>query len=74
VYAILGSDGMRMTDRSGEAPPAGEPADLVVHKSTRECPMIQPHPRTSCGIVRAREANRDRADAERRGASSQPRG
>ena len=56
-----------MTDSTGGAGPAGSPPpDLVVHKSTRECPMIQPHPRADCGIVRAREANRDRADEERR--------
>ncbi len=64
-----------MTDGSGEAEPAGPPAgDMVVHKSTRECPMIQPHPRASCGIVRAREANRERADEERRRSGSQPGG
>jgi hypothetical protein len=56
-----------MTDDRREAEPASSPAgDMVVHKSTRECPMIQPHPRASCGIVRAREANRERADEERR--------
>ncbi len=64
-----------MTDSKGEAPRAGPPpADMVVHKSTRECPMIQPHPRASCGIVRAREANRDRADEEGRRAGRQPGG
>jgi len=64
-----------MTDSRGEAEPAGPPAaDMVVHKSTRECPMIQPHPRESCGIVRAREANRERADEERRRAGPQPGG
>jgi hypothetical protein len=64
-----------MTDNSGETVPASPPAtDMVVHKSTRECPMIQPHPRASCGIVWAREANRDRADAERRQGGPQPGG
>jgi hypothetical protein len=64
-----------MTDREEDVPPAGPPAtDMVVHKSTRECPMIQPHPRAACGIVRAREANRDRADEERRRAGHQPGG
>jgi hypothetical protein len=64
-----------MTDRKEEARPDGPlPADLVVHKSTRECPMIQPHPRATCGIVLAREANRDRADEERRRARRQPGG
>ncbi len=42
------------------------PAELVVHKSTRECPMIQPHPRALCGIVKLREATRARMDQERR--------
>ena len=64
-----------MTDSGRDAPPGGPPAaDMVVHKSTRECPMIQPHPRASCGIVRAREANRERADEERRRARRQPGG
>ncbi len=64
-----------MTDSKGAARPAMPPPDdMVVHKSARECPMIQPHPRAICGIVRAREANRDRADAERRRAGRQPGG
>jgi hypothetical protein len=64
-----------MTDREGDVRPAGPPPDdMVVHKSTRECLMIQPHPRAACGIVRAREANRDRADEERRRAGRQPGG
>lgn len=29
--------------------------ELVVHKSTRECPMIEPHRREICGLVKARE-------------------
>ena len=29
--------------------------DLIVHKATRECPMIQPHPRDICGLVKERE-------------------
>jgi hypothetical protein len=37
---------------SGAAAPAEE---MVTHKSARECPMIEPHPRRICGIVRARE-------------------
>lgn len=61
-----------MTERKDDLRPAGTlPADMVVHKSTRECPMIQPHPRATCGIVREREANRDRADEERRRAGGQ---
>jgi hypothetical protein len=65
-----------MTDSKGDARAAGPPAaDTVVHKSTRECPMIQPHPRASCGIVREREANRKRADdEERRRSGRQPGG
>jgi hypothetical protein len=35
--------------------------------------MIEPHPRALCGIVRAREANRKRADEERR-RSDEPEG
>lgn len=61
-----------MTERKGDVRPASPPAaDMVVHKGTRECPMIQPHPRAACGIVRAREANRERADEERRRARGQ---
>jgi hypothetical protein len=30
-------------------------SDLVVHKATRECPMIEPHRREICGLVKARE-------------------
>jgi hypothetical protein len=29
--------------------------EMVVHKSARECPMIEPHPRRICGIVKLRE-------------------
>jgi hypothetical protein len=29
--------------------------DLIVHKATRECPMIEPHRREICGLVKARE-------------------
>jgi hypothetical protein len=51
---------------------------MVVHKSTRDCPMIQPHPRALCGIVRVREVTRNRMDEERRRAGdptgSQPGG
>ena len=64
-----------MTGNKGDARAAEPPAaDMVVHKSTRECPMIQPHPRASCGIVREREANRERADEERRRSGRQPGG
>lgn len=63
-----------MTERKGDVRPADPPPDLVVHKSTRECPMIQPHPRALCGIVRIREATQTRMDHERRGASGQPGG
>jgi hypothetical protein len=44
-------------------------ADLVSHKATRDCPMVEPHPRALCGIVQARERNREAADAERQRAS-----
>ena len=55
-----------MTQRKGEIQPAPALLDTVLHKGTRECPMVEPHARAICGIVRAREANRDRADAARR--------
>ena len=55
-----------MTERKGDVRPAEPPPDLVAHKATRECPMIQPHPRSLCGIVRLREATRARMDEERR--------
>jgi hypothetical protein len=29
--------------------------DTIVHKATRECPMIEPHRREICGLVKARE-------------------
>jgi hypothetical protein len=29
--------------------------EMVVHKATRECPMIEPHRREICGLVKARE-------------------
>jgi len=63
-----------MTERKGDVRPADPPRDLVVHKSTRECPMIQPHPRALCGIVRLREATGARMDEERRRASSEANG
>jgi hypothetical protein len=43
--------------------------DLVSHKATRECPMVEPHPRALCGIVQARERNRQAADEERQRSS-----
>lgn len=59
-----------MTERKGEVrPPAtGEDirAEMVVHKATRDCPMIEPHRREICGIVRLRERVREEADARRR--------
>ena len=33
--------------------------EMVVHKATRECPMTEPHPRESCGIVKARERRQE---------------
>jgi hypothetical protein len=63
-----------MTERKGDVRPpvvdAAVPVEMVHHKGTRECPMIQPHPRTLCGIVLAREKNRAEADRRRREASS----
>lgn len=49
----------------------GAAPDLVLHKASRECPMIEPHPRSICGIVAARERNRDEADRARRIAESE---
>jgi hypothetical protein len=61
-----------MTERKGDVRPTDPPPpDLVVHKGTRECPMVQPHARELCGIVRLREATRERMDASRRGAGGQ---
>ena len=61
-----------MTERKGDVRPADPPPpDLVAHKATRECPMIQPHPRALCGIVREREAVRTRMDEERRRSGGQ---
>lgn len=73
-HAIPDLDGRRVTERKGDVRPADPPPDLVVHKSTRECPMIQPHPRALCGIVRLREATAARMDEERRRAGSQANG
>jgi hypothetical protein len=29
--------------------------DMIVHKGTRECPMVEPHRREICGLVKARQ-------------------
>lgn len=59
-----------MTERKGEVrppvPARGDRDDMVLHKGTRECPILEPHPRTLCGIVRARERNQVEADRRRR--------
>ena len=65
---------MPMTERKGDVRPEDPPPDMVVHKSTRDCPMIQPHPRALCGIVRVREVTRNRMDEERRRAGGRPGG
>jgi hypothetical protein len=31
-----------------------EAAELIVHKATRECSMIEPHGREICGLIRER--------------------
>jgi hypothetical protein len=36
---------------------------MVIHKPARECPMAEPHPKTICGIVKARQASQAAADA-----------
>ena len=38
----------------------------VVHKPARECPMAEPHPRASCGIVKAREQSQTSMDEAHR--------
>lgn len=40
--------------------------DLIVHKATRECPMIEPHSRAICGLLRLREKIQAEADAAHR--------
>ena len=40
------------------------PPELIVHKATRECPMIEPHPRAICGLVKARERRQGLAPSE----------
>jgi hypothetical protein len=59
-----------MTERKGEVrppvPAVGDRDEMVLHKGTRECPILQPHPRGLCGIVRARERNQLEADRRRR--------
>jgi hypothetical protein len=63
-----------MTERKGDVRPPvadeGAADDMVLHKGTRECPMIEPHRRALCGIVLARERNRAEADRRRREAPS----
>jgi hypothetical protein len=63
-----------MTERKGEVRPpvveTGAADEMVLHKGTRECPMIEPHRRALCGIVLARERNRAEADRRRREAAS----
>jgi hypothetical protein len=59
-----------MTEPKGTSPSQRmerETADeMVSHKATRECPMIEPHRRAICGIVSARQRVRLEADAKRR--------
>lgn len=63
-----------MTERKGDVRPPvpnrGADEEMVLHKAARECPMVQPHLRTLCGIVRARERNQTEADRVRRESSS----
>jgi len=63
-----------MTERKGDVrppvPDQGSDDEMVHHKATRECPMVEPHRRALCGIVRARERNQIEADRRRREASS----
>ena len=63
-----------MTERKGEVrppvPETGADDEMVLHKGTRDCPMVEPHRRALCGIVRARERNQVEADRRRRESSS----
>jgi hypothetical protein len=43
---------------------------MVIHKPARECPIAEPHPRTTCGIVKARERRQIEMDA---GMAARPR-
>jgi hypothetical protein len=36
-------------------------SEMIVHKATRECPMIEPHRREICGLVKAREQRQGQA-------------
>jgi hypothetical protein len=40
--------------------------EMIVHKATRECPMIEPHSRAICGLLRLREKIQAEADAAHR--------
>lgn len=56
-----------MTEPEGDVrPPAAGADELVQHKGSRECPMLEPHPRSLCGIVLARERSQVEADRRRR--------
>ncbi|MBA3346334.1 MAG: hypothetical protein H0T44_13740 [Gemmatimonadales bacterium] len=58
-----------MTERKGEVRPTPSLEDrgqTVVHKGTRDCPILEPHSRQSCGIVQARERRQAEADAAER--------
>jgi hypothetical protein len=51
----------------------GDPKeDLIVHKATRECPMIEPHSRAICGLLRLREKIQADADAAHRASANGP--
>lgn len=59
-----------MTERKGEVrppvPDQGSDDEMVLHKGTRECLMVEPHRRAICGIVLARQRNQVEADRKRR--------
>jgi hypothetical protein len=46
--------------------------ELIVHKATRECPMIEPHSRAICGLLRLREKIQAEADAAYRAKEHPP--
>ena len=45
----------------------------MVHKPARECPISEPHPRISCGIVKARERSQAAGDAASHAGQNQDR-
>ncbi len=36
-----------------------------MHKAARECPILEPHPRNTCGIVKARQTRQSAQTPEK---------